>query len=76
MVDTENQAIRKIDTKADTISTIAGYGPAARGYAGDDGDATKAKLDRPHGICVDADGNVYVGDTNNHRVRVISARGR
>ena len=73
VVDTENQAIRKIDTKTGKISTIAGYGPAARGFAGDGGDATQAKLDRPHGICVDAEGNVYLGDTNNHRVRKVSA---
>ena len=72
VVDTENQAIRRIDTKAGTISTIAGYGPQGRGYFGDEGDATEARMDRPHGICVDAKGNVYIGDTNNHRVRVIS----
>ncbi len=73
VVDTENQAIRKIDAKSGDITTIAGYGPKSRGYASDDGDATKAKLDRPHGICVDAEGSVYIGDTNNHRVRVIRA---
>ncbi len=78
IVDTENQAIRKIDGKSGIISTIAGAPgapgsgePAAksRGYGGDGGDATKAKMDRPHGICVDADGTVYIGDSNNHRVR-------
>lgn len=74
VVDTENQAIRKIDMEGGGITTIAGYGPPARGYGGDDGDATKAKLDRPHGICVDSEGNVYIGDTNNHRVRVIRAQ--
>lgn len=69
VVDTENQAIRKIDTKTGIISTIAGDGPKARGYGGDGGPATKAKLDRPHGVCVDRDGIIYIGDTNNHRVR-------
>lgn len=69
VVDTENQAIRKIDPKADTIATIAGSGPDQRGGAGDGGSATKAQFDRPHGICVGADGVVYIGDTNNHRVR-------
>ena len=44
-------------------------GPDARGYWGDGGTATSAKLDRPHGICVGNDGTVYIGDTNNHRVR-------
>ena len=74
VVDTENQAIRRIDVKAKKISTIAGYGPDGRGFDGDGSDATKAKLDRPHGLCVDVDGNVYIGDTNNHRVRVIRPR--
>ena len=71
VVDTENHAIRRIDAKTGEISTIAGFGPQGRGFAGDDGDATRAKLDRPHGICVDAAGVVYIGDTNNHRVRAV-----
>ncbi len=74
VVDTENQAIRRIDAKTGEISTIAGSGPNARGFAGDGGAATKAKFDRPHGVCVHANGSVYVGDTNNHRVRVIAVR--
>ncbi|MCH7726289.1 MAG: hypothetical protein IH991_07400, partial [Planctomycetes bacterium] len=69
VVDTENQAIRKIDTKTAMISTVAGSGPDQRGDAGDGGLATKAQLDRPHGICVDSAGTIYIGDTLNHRVR-------
>lgn len=69
VVDTENQTIRKIDGITREVTTIAGIGPKARGYGGDDHPATKAKMDRPHGICVDAKGVVYIGDTNNHRVR-------
>jgi len=69
VVDTENQAIRKIDLSSNKISTIAGMGPQANGFGGDGGEATKAKLARPHGICVDKDGSVYIGDTLNHRVR-------
>ena len=71
VVDTENQAIRKIDPAAGTITTIAGGGPQQRGGNGDDGPATRAELDRPHGICVDSEGRVYIGDTLNHRVRVV-----
>jgi|GEM_PF-380030 len=70
VVDTENQAIRKI-TPEGIISSLAGFGPKGQGFNGD-GPASKAKMGRPHGICVGPDGAVYVGDTNNHRVRKIA----
>lgn len=73
VVDTENQAIRRIDPSTGLIATIAGTGPASRGGKGDGGPATKAQLDRPHGICVASNGDVYIGDTINHRVRVVRA---
>jgi streptogramin lyase len=69
VVDTENHAIRKIDLASGRISTIAGSYPEDKGFDGDGGRATSAKMDRPHGICVAADGTVYIGDTLNHRVR-------
>jgi sugar lactone lactonase YvrE len=73
VVDTENQAIRRIDPIRGTIQTIAGSGPDQRGGEGDGGDATKAQLDRPHGVCVDKRGVVYIGDTVNHRVRRVTS---
>ena len=72
IVDTENQAIRRVDAATGTITTIAGGGPSQRGGAGDGGPAPAAQLDRPHGICVTPDGTVYIGDTLNHRVRRVS----
>jgi len=72
VVDTENQVIRRIDARTGVIETIAGSGPDQRGYAGDDGPPLRAMLNRPHGICVDARGVVYIGDSENHRVREVS----
>jgi streptogramin lyase len=69
VMDTENQAVREIDARQGTLRTIAGRGPQGRGYAGDGGPATAAMFDRPHGICTAPDGSIYLGDTNNHRVR-------
>lgn len=71
VVDTENQTIRRIDPKADRISTVAGVGPDARGYNGDNLPATQSHMDRPHGIGLGPanDRAIYIGDTNNHRVR-------
>lgn len=71
VVDTENQAIREIDVENDRIRTVAGIGPKGRGYSGDGGPATEAKMDRPHGIGVDQNNALYIGDTNNHRVRKV-----
>jgi len=69
VMDTENQVARRIHVKAGLTSIVAGSGPQARGGNGDGGPATKAQMDRPHGICIGPDGAIYIGDTNNHRVR-------
>jgi DNA-binding beta-propeller fold protein YncE len=67
IVDTENHAIRRIDLRSRTVVTIAGNG--RQGGEGDGGPAVAASLDRPHGAAVAPDGSIYIGDTNNHRVR-------
>ena len=68
VVDTENHAIRRIDVITGIVTTIAG---GRLGGDGDGGPATAAAMDRPHGCDVDADGNFYIADSNNHRVRVV-----
>jgi streptogramin lyase len=72
IVDTENQTIRRIDPASGSITTVAGN--FKRGGAGDGGPATSAELDRPHGVAVGPDGALWIGDTNNHRLRRVSPR--
>jgi DNA-binding beta-propeller fold protein YncE len=69
VMDTENQAVREINADRSLIRTIAGQGPQGRAFSGDSGPAIEAQFDRPHGICTANDGSIYIGDTNNHRVR-------
>ena len=66
--DTESNTIRMIDVRKGTVELVAGTGERGDGP---DGDPLKCKLARPHGIFVDADGAVFIGDSENHRVRVI-----
>ncbi|MCH8988286.1 MAG: hypothetical protein IIA92_05710 [Chloroflexi bacterium] len=68
VVDTENHAIRRIDAATGIVTTIAG---GRLGGEGDGGPATEAGMDRPHGCGIDAQGNIFVADSNNHRVRVV-----
>ena len=68
VVDTENHAIRRIDATTGLVTTVAG---GRQGGQGDGGPATDAGLDRPHGCGVDGQGNIYIADSNNHRVRVV-----
>ncbi|HMD71110.1 MAG TPA: carboxypeptidase regulatory-like domain-containing protein [Bryobacteraceae bacterium] len=53
-----------------TINTIAGNGSA--GYQGDGGVATAAELASPNAVAVDSSGNLYIADTGNNRVRLVS----
>jgi hypothetical protein len=66
--DQDNYKIRMVNTSG-TISTIAGTG--TKGYSGDGGAATSAKLSTMWGLGVDASGNLYITDAGNHRIRVV-----
>lgn len=71
IVDTENEAIRRIDAKTGLVTTIAGKGRTKTPGLGDGGPATEATLGRPHGVAVGPDGGIYIGDTNSHRIRLV-----
>jgi sugar lactone lactonase YvrE len=69
LADTENHVIRKVDLKTGLISTVVGDGQRGDGP---DGDPAHCRLNRPHGIFVDKAGRVYIGDSENHRIRVLT----
>jgi Bacterial Ig-like domain (group 3)/NHL repeat len=69
IADTDNHAVRKVS--GGTISTIAGNSQQ-QGFYGDNGTASSAGLDTPTSVVVDANGKVYVADSNNHRVRLLT----
>ncbi len=69
--DTGNERIRRVDMGTGLISTLAGNG--TEGYSGDLGPAAAATLHGPHGVCVDRAGNLYVADSEGHRIRRVDA---
>jgi len=69
IADTLNHRVRLVTTDGN-IATIAGTGDAA--YNGDDGPAVQVALSAPGGVALDGQGNVYVADTGNNRVRMLS----
>ncbi|MFZ9345377.1 MAG: SMP-30/gluconolactonase/LRE family protein [Opitutales bacterium] len=68
IVDTESHSIRVYRTATDTLELAVGTG---KKHDGPDGDPLKCGLARPHGVWVDDDGKVFIGDSENHRVRVL-----
>ncbi|HKQ76041.1 MAG TPA: hypothetical protein VJ810_20270, partial [Blastocatellia bacterium] len=69
--DNDNNRIRKVTAATGVISTVAGNGLA--GFAGDGGPATAARFSEPQNVAVDKDGNLYICDAGNHRIRKVNA---
>ncbi len=69
VADTFNHCVRRIDLDG-TIHTIAGQ-CGQSGDRGDGGPPQAALLNRPYGIELDADDNLYIADTRNHRIRLV-----
>ena len=68
LADTESHSLRMVDVKKGTLELIAGTGEKGDGP---DGDPLQCKMARLHGIFVDKDGSVFIGDSEAHRVRVL-----
>lgn len=69
IADSQNFRIRRVSPSG-VITTIAGNGQS--GYAGDGGPATAAALNYPEGLAVDTQGNVYIADTQNNVIRMLT----
>jgi trimeric autotransporter adhesin len=70
--DQANQMVRKVDSNG-LISTVAGNGHY--GYSGDGGPATNASFAYPAGVATDSTGNLYVADSGNNCIRMVSPSG-
>ena len=70
IADQYNHRIRKVTVSTGIILTIAGTGTSS--YSGDNGAATSATLNYPYGVVLDTASNVYIADTNNHRIRKVT----
>jgi DNA-binding beta-propeller fold protein YncE len=72
LADAAHNRVWRIDRQAGTFVAVAGTGVA--GFGGDGTAATQAALHQPRAIAVGRSGDLYIADTMNHRVRVVSRR--
>jgi sugar lactone lactonase YvrE len=83
IADTDNNRIRKVEARTGIINTVAGTGPTSDpldrlgsgSYCGDGGPATKACLNAPVGIALDKQGNLFIADKGNDRIRRVDRGG-
>src|SRR5262249_11801684 len=71
IADQQNQRIRMVAAGSGTITTVAGNGTA--GFDGDGGPAAAANFNNPTRVAVDGDGNLYIADYYNWRIRKVAA---
>jgi len=74
IADTEDNVVRKVDARTGVITRVAGDG--IEGSAGLHGPATRAELDFPEGVAVNAIGDLFIADTYNNRVVEVRPDGR
>jgi sugar lactone lactonase YvrE len=71
IVDSNNNAIRRIDASTGNIATVAGNGTA--GYSGDTGLAVAAEINQPNDLAIDASDDLYIADFGNNVIRLVTA---
>ena len=71
IADLKNDRIRRVDASTGTITTVAGNGE--HGYSGDGSLATEAMLASPIAVTSSADGDLYIADHRNSRIRKVDA---
>ena len=71
IADSLSNVVRKVSASTGIITTVAGTGTKA--FGGDGGPATSATFNFISAVALDADGNMYMSDLNNHRIRKVTA---
>jgi trimeric autotransporter adhesin len=69
IADAHNNVVRRVDPTG-IITTVAGVG-GQKGFTGDNGAPTAAKLNLPEGVYVDKNNNLYISDVINNRIRIV-----
>ena len=69
VADSHNNRIRRVDAPTKIITTIAGSGET--GYDGDEKPATEAALNTPNAVAAAPNGDIYIADTLNNRIRMV-----
>ncbi|MGO9228973.1 MAG: hypothetical protein ACLQKA_07165 [Bryobacteraceae bacterium] len=73
IADTGNHTVREVSGSTGAIATVAGTG--ACGFSGDGDAATSAALCSPGGVAADGNGNIFIADTGNHAIRMVTPDG-
>ena len=71
IADRNHHSIRRVDAATGVITTVAG---GRLGFSGDGGPATAASLTYPTAVAIDRTGNLFIADTENQRIRKVSAQ--
>jgi hypothetical protein len=81
IADAGNNVVRRVDARSGRITTVAGNVAADRakdglgGFSGDGGPATAAQLYDPEGVALDGAGDLFIADTFNHAIRMVTPGG-